>query len=439
MSDEAARPRLPPRDRVATVRTMMHDPSPAVPRGFAFAEFVTLIAVLMALTALSIDVMLVALPAIAGSFAVATANGQQLVITAYLIGFAAGQPVYGPLSDRFGRKPILTVGLVVFAFGSVAAFLAPGFGWLLAARVLQGFGAAAPRVVAVAVVRDLFSGRDMARVMSFAMMVFIVIPIVAPSLGAAILGIAEWHAIFIFLVVMAVLALVWSTVRLPETRPPADTVDLSRRALGHAFATVVGQRRTVGYTVASGFLFGSLMAYVASAQQIFVEVYGLGDSFPLIFGAVASAMVLASFANTRLVGRLGMRRISHVALVGFVAAPLAMALAGFPEHPPLLLMGLFFAVAFFTFGLMFPNFNAMAMEPVGHVAGMASSFIGFYTTAASALLGWIVGQAFDGTVRPLVIGFVVLGGAAVAAVLLAERGRLSLWGGTAPVPQPERR
>lgn len=398
--------------------------NPARTPDVRFAEFVALMALLMALTALSIDIMLVALPEIVQTYAVTGANDRQLVITAYMLGFAIGQPFHGPLSDRFGRKPILAVGLVIFAIGSLGAAFAPSFTTLLAARAIQGFGAAAPRVVAIAIVRDRFVGRDMARVMSFVMMIFIIVPVIAPALGEGILHLGTWPWVFGALFLAAAVAFAWSMLRLAETRHAEDRLPLSPAALGHAFHKVVTTRATVGYTTAMGFLFGGLLSYVGSAQQIFVDVYGLGTLFPVAFGAIAGVMALASLTNARLVGRIGMHRVSHVALLLYVSAGTVMALLGFPEHPPLLVLGAFMAVIFYCFGLIAPNFNAMAMEPLGHVAGMGSSFVGFYSTAAAAVVGMIVGQSFDGTVRPLTIGFACLGYLALATVLVTEGGKL---------------
>ncbi|HZH28621.1 MAG TPA: multidrug effflux MFS transporter [Azospirillaceae bacterium] len=390
------------------------------PRDIRFGEFVALIALLMALTALGIDIMLVALPDIARTFAVAEPNDRQLVVTIYMVGFALGQPFHGPLSDRFGRKPVLVAGLLIFAVGAIGAVLAPGFGWLLAARAVQGFGAAAPRVVSIAIVRDRFAGPAMSRVMSFIMMVFIIVPILAPAMGEGILHLGPWPWIFGFLFLTAALVLGWMVLRLPETRPAAARQPLSPGALAATFRMVVTNRTTLGYTVAMGFLFGGLLSYIGSAQQVFVDVYGLGAMFPVVFGAIAAVMAVASLTNAQLVMRLGMRRVSHSALIGYVAACAVMVALGWPAHPPLWGLALFLAAAFFCFGLITPNFNAMAMEPLGRVAGMASSFIGFYTTAAGATFGWLVGQAFDGTVRPLVAGFTVLGVLAWLTVLVAD-------------------
>ncbi len=378
----------------------------------------------MALTALSIDVMLPALPALADAFSIADANQRQFVVTAYLLGFAMGQPLCGPLSDRFGRKPVVVAGLCVYALGSLGAVFASDFSVLLWSRALQGLGSASPRIMAVAIVRDRFSGRAMARVMSFVMMVFIIVPILAPALGEGILALAPWRWIFAFLTAAGLLALIWSMFRLPETRHGEDRLPLSLRALGLALRTVIGNRCSVGYTVALGFMFGNLMSYIGSAQQIFVDTYDLGPLFPLAFGSIACFMALSSLVNSRLVLRLGMRRISHAALLAYIAVCAAMAIAGYPEHPPLLVFCGFLAATFFFFGLTVPNFNALAMEPLGHVAGTASSVLGSYTTAAGALFGWLIGQSFDGTVRPLEIGLSLLAVMALIAVLVTERGRL---------------
>ena len=394
------------------------------PFAVGFPEFVALIAGMIALSALSIDVMLPALPAMADSFAIGDPNERQLVVTLYLLGFAVGQPIYGPLSDRFGRKPVVVVGLCIYALGSLGAVLAPGFSALLLSRAAQGIGAASPRIMAVAIVRDRFAGRAMARVMSFVMMVFIIVPILAPGLGVGIMLLAPWRAIFGLLAAAGMIVLFWSLWRLPETRHSEDRLPLSFGALAQSLRVVFSDRCSIGYTIALGFMFGNLMSYIGSAQQIFVDVYGLGPLFPIAFGGIACFMALASLVNSRLVMRLGMRRISHAALLAYLTICGAMALAGYPEHPSLLVFCGFLASTFFFFGLTVPNFNAMAMEPLGHVAGVASSVLGSYTTAVGAFLGWIVGQSFDGTVRPLEIGLSVAATMALIAVLVTERGRL---------------
>jgi MFS transporter, DHA1 family, multidrug resistance protein len=388
-------------------------------------EFVALAAMLMAMAALGMDTMLVALPDIARTFRVIEENDRQLIVTTYLLGIAAGQPLYGPLSDRFGRKPVLAAGLAIFVLGSLLAFLAPSFGAILTARILQGFGAASPRVLVTAIVRDRFSGRDMARTMSFVMMIFIMVPIFAPTIGAGILHLlGPWHWIFVFLLLTACLVLAWMILRLPETRRDSDRMPISMGSLSRSIVTVVTNRQALGYTVAMGFILGTMMGYLSSTQQIFVDVYGLKEQFPLMFGSLAFVLAVAVLLNARLIGKLGLRKLSHAALIGYVAVCILFAVSGFPNHPPLSVFSAYMVALFLCFGLMVPNFNALAMEPLGHIAGMASSFVGFYTTAAGAIAGWLIGQAFDGTVRPLAIGFTILGVLALLTVLTVERGAL---------------
>lgn len=410
----------------------MTQASPAVattmPR---FAEFVALIASLMALTALSIDVMLPALPQIRAEFGLADPNRQQLVLTSYVVGFALGQLFHGPLSDWLGRKPVLLVGLAVYAAASFGCVAAWSFEALLAARFLQGLANAAPRVVAIAVVRDVYGGRRMAEVMSFVMMVFIVVPVLAPTIGGVFLLVGSWHMIFAALFVIALAVLVWCALRLPETRPPALRDPLSLGWIADAFRLAATNRQTLGYTLAIGVTFGSLMGYINSAQQIFVEVYGLGAWFPVVFGGCAAALALASFINTRLVGRLGMRRISHAAILGFVALSLLhLGVAVATGGPPLVVFVGFLALTLLCFGLVMPNFNALAMEPMGRIAGTASSFVGSVTTALAAALGLWVGQEYDGTVIPLLVGFAVFGAGGALITLVTERGRLFGTGAT---------
>jgi len=320
---------------------------------------------------------------------------------------------------------VLLVGLAVYAVASFACLIAGSFELFLAARFLQGLANAAPRVVAIAVVRDVYGGRRMAEVMSFVMMVFIVVPVVAPTLGGGFLLFGTWSLIFAFLFVVSLLILAWMAVRLPETRPASMREPLSVDWLIHAFGQAITTRQTLGYTVAAGILFGALMGYVNSAEQIFVEVYRTGTLFPLIFGCVAAALAIASFVNTRLVGRMGMRRVSHAAMLGFVAIGIIhLAISVGFGHPPLPLFVGLMALELFCFGLMMPNFNAIAMEPMGRIAGTASSFVGAVTTGLAAGLGLYVGQHFNGSVTPLLGGFAGFGVAGLLVVLVTERGRL---------------
>lgn len=365
-----------------------------------FAEFVGLIAAMMALTALSIDIMLPALPQLGEALGVPNENDRQLIVIIYVVGFAVGQIAYGPISDRYGRKPVLLAGFGLFIAGSIAALLAPTFETLLLARVLQGLGAASPRVMGLAIVRDVFSGRQMARVMSLAMMVFIVIPVLAPSAGQLLMTIGDWRTPFDALLIFGLVAGAWVAWRLPETRL-SDASGSAPESLWDSMKAVITHPQTLAYMTGSGFMFGCLMGYVASSQQVFVDVFGLGPWFPAVFGAIASVMALASFVNAQLVERLGMRFVSHSALAGFIGCAFVLSVAAALGLAPLWVFGALVAACFFCFGLVAPNFNALAMEPQGRHAGMASSIIGFYSTGAGALIGGLIGHVFDGCCRSL--------------------------------------
>jgi len=377
-------------------------------------EFIALIALMMALTAMSIDLMLPALPAIGAAIGVADANDRQIVIISYVIGFALGQLGYGRLSDKYGRKPVLVSGLALFIAGSLVASLSSTFHVLLGARALQGLGAAAPRVIAIAIVRDLCRS-PLARVMSFAMTVFIIIPVLAPSIGQGLLELGTWRWSFDALLGIGLITAAWTALRLPETRE--EGADGEPLGLGAALKLALETPQTIGYALAAGFLFSCLMSYVSSAQQVFVDTFLLGDDF---FRDDRLLMALASVTNANLVERLGMRRLSHTALTGFVVLSILLtgaAAAGVATLPFFIAcMG----ALFFLFGLVAPNFNALAMEPQGHNAGLASSIIGFVTTGAGAVCGGVVGHLFNGTVLPLRLGFSCLSLAAFAAVLWVE-------------------
>lgn len=392
--------------------------------GISFAEFITLNALMMALTALSVDVMLPALPEIGNAFNITDENHRQLLVGVYMIGFSVGQLVYGPISDRFGRKPVLYVGLSVYLVGTAISMFAPEFGHLLLGRLIQGIGCGGPRVIAVAMVRDKFEGRAMGKVMSFIMMVFIIFPVIAPSVGSVIGSFGPWTWIFAFLFFVGAAVLIWAGVRLPETCPPENRTVLSPAGLFKALMTVLTSRVAVGYSISLGFMFGTMIGYVSSAQQVYQEVFGLGAIFPVFFGAVAIFMSLASLTNSQLVERLGMRRLSHGALVAQTILLVSAMLID--EIAPLSLVGFtcLFGAAFFCVGLILPNFNAIAMEPLGRVAGMGSSIIGAYMTGVGAVLGTIVGQQFDGTIQPMIRGFAIYAIASLVALLITERGRL---------------
>jgi MFS transporter, DHA1 family, multidrug resistance protein len=393
----------------------------------SFLEFVILIAFMMALGSMSIDNLLPAFDPIAKDFALPNANEVQLVLTVYMIGFAIMQIFYGPISDVVGRRPTLMIGLVIFAAGSFLALFAPSFEILLLARAIQGMGAAATRILSVAIVRDRFNGREMARVMSIVMMIFLIVPVFAPSIGSFFLLFGSWHWIFASMLGMALILAIWFGRRMPETLHPEYRLPFSFARIGAGAARCVTQRATFGYATAMALMYGALMGYIGSSQQIFeTDVYGLGPLFPIAFGSIAAIMGIAAFTNSKLVRRFGMRRLSHIGICGYVLfAIVLLALAyAYDGKPPLLLFGGALAGCQFLFSLAMPNFNTMAMEPLGDVAGTASSVIGAYTTLGGALIGLAISQSFDGTVMPVSIGFLVIGVLALTAVLWTEKGRL---------------
>ncbi|MCK9551754.1 MULTISPECIES: multidrug effflux MFS transporter [Aquamicrobium] len=387
-------------------------------------EFIALMAMLMALNALAIDIMLPGLQEIGSTLGVENENHRQYVISAYLLGFAFAQLAYGPLADRFGRRTPMLIGLGIYIVAAFAGAIAPTFASLLLLRFVHGIGSAATRVITVSIIRDVFGGRQMAEAMSLVMMVFMIVPVIAPGTGQVIMLFAEWHMIFVFMGLAGIVVTLWMALRLPETLDPADKRPFNPRAIAQAFGIVLSNRLALCYTLASTFIFGSLFGFINSAQQVYVGIYDLGTMFPVAFAAVAAFMALSSYLNSRLVGRFGMRKISHGALIGFlIVSAIWFVLSLFGTVPFPLFITLF-ALAMFQFGLIGSNFNSLAMEPLGHVAGTASSVLGFMGTAGGGLIGALIGQAFDGTTTPLAFGFVSVAVIGLVFVLIAERGKL---------------
>jgi len=389
-----------------------------------FPEFVIVIASIMALNPLAMDMMLPALPNIASAFHIAVANRPQMVLSIFLVGFGVGQFVMGPLSDRFGRRPVLLGGMTVYCIASLLAIATPSFETLLLARALQGLGTSATRVIATSIVRDCYAGRRMASVMSLAMMVFIAVPVIAPAFGQAVLLLTQWRGIFIVLMLYGVVALIWSALRMPETLPVSQRRSLAIGEVFDGFRQTVTSRQTLGYALAAGGVVGSLFAFVFTSQQVFTDIYQLGHYFPLAFAAIAIGTAIAGFINSRLVGRLGMRVISHGALLSFVAIAATMLVAAKMQMLPLPLFMALSALMMFAFGLMIANFTALAMEPQGHIAGTASSLYGSITTLLGIGIGMTIGQDSDGTLLPFATAFFLCTLAALGVVLVVEKGRL---------------
>ncbi|MFA7414774.1 MAG: multidrug effflux MFS transporter [Rhizobium sp.] len=389
-------------------------------------EFIAMMAFMMSLNALAIDIMLPGLQQIGSALNVTNENHRQYVVSAYLIGFGIAQLFYGPVADRFGRRRPILLGLGIYILSSLAVVLVPSFGALLVLRFIQGIGSAALRVITISIVRDVYGGRQMAEVMSLIMMVFMVIPVVAPGTGQVIMFFGNWHLIFVFMAIAALAVGVWMYIRLPETLAPADQRPFTAKSILAGFRIVLTDRIALCYTIASTFIFGALFGFINSAQQIYVGIYGLGAWFPVAFAGVALFMALSSFVNSRLVGRFGMRRLSHASLVGFIAITfvwLVVQVMG-PQPMPFFLFFMFFSLAMFQFGWIGSNFNSLAMEPLGHVAGTASSVLGFMGTVGGSMIGAAIGQAYDGTALPMVTGYFVVSVIGLVFVLIGERGNL---------------
>lgn len=387
-------------------------------------EFIVLIAALMSLQALGVDAMLPALPAIGKSLNVVGENTTQWVIASYVFGFGAMQLVYGPLADRFGRRPILICTMIGFVLASIIASVAATFPLLLAARVLQGTMSASTRVLTTSIVRDCYAGRTMARIMSLSQMLFFIVPVLAPTVGSAILLIGPWRWIFWFLVVFAIVIATWAALRLPETLRPEARREISFALLTSAWKQTLTNRFSLGYALASTAMFGAILGYVNSSQQLFADVFKRPDIFPLAFAITAGAMGVMTFANAQLVERFGTRRLSHTALLALIAISafhLAVELAGYQTLTNYLVLQ---ALTMACFGLTGSNFSAMAMEPVGHIAGTASSVQGFLSTVGGAIIGIIIGQSFDGTTLPVTSGFLIVASVALLIVFTTEGGQL---------------
>ncbi|ODT72318.1 MAG: MFS transporter [Pelagibacterium sp. SCN 63-23] len=387
-------------------------------------EFIALVAALMAVNALAIDVMLPALPYMGEALGISNENERQFVVTAYMLGMGIAVLGFGPLTDRFGRRAPLLVGVGIYVVAAIVAAFAPNFTMLLVLRFIQGMGAASVRVIAQAVVRDRYSGREMAEVMSLTFMVFMAIPIIAPGIGQVLLLTGPWQSIFIFMGGLALALWVWTYLRLPETLPLDQRRPLSASGIFESFRLVFTNRAAISYGLAGMFLFGALFGFITSAQQIYVDIYGLGVYFPVAFAAMAGLMAISSFTNSRVVRRFGMRRLSHGAMLIFTVFSGIWLVLALNDMLPLWLFFTLLAIIMFCFGWSASNMNSLSMEPLGNVAGTAASVFGFIQTVGGAVIGSFTGQMFDGTTVPTATGYFLMGIMALVFILIAEKGRL---------------
>jgi len=390
-----------------------------------FTEFIALMAMMISLVAMSIDGMLPALSDIGKDLAVQRDNNTQLIISLFILGIAVGQMIYGPLSDTIGRKPTVYAGFCLFMLGCLLSLLAVNFGMMLAGRILQGLGLAGPRVVTIAIIRDRYEGRAMARMMSFVMAVFIIVPAIAPAFGQGILMLAGWRAIFGAFLALALAVSIWFAARQPETLVPGHRKPFSLKRTAVVFREICAIRAAFGYTLAAGLIFGAFQGYLNCAQQIFQIQYGRGAWSPLYYAVLALSIGGASLWNSRLVMRYGMRSLTrwfslNLGAISTLFFLIASLLKG---HPPLWALMLYLIISFFSLGLLFGNLNALAMRPLGHIAGAGAGIVGSFSILLAVPLGILIGQVYNGTVLPLVCGFALLGTAAAVVIHKTDEGK----------------
>jgi DHA1 family bicyclomycin/chloramphenicol resistance-like MFS transporter len=387
-------------------------------------EMTAMLAGLMALNALAIDAMIPALPNIGRSLDVAAENDRQLVVIAYFIGFASTQLFWGPFADRFGRKPILATGVTLYGIFALLCAFAGSFPLLIAGRVAMGASAAVTRVLVVAMVRDLFEAEAMARVMSLVFMVFMLVPVLAPNIGQLILLFAPWRAIFVMLAAYAVVMLTWSWIRLPETLHPEFRRSLNWKPILAAAWETMREPQSRGYTLAMMVSFSALVAYISSIQQIVFDAFDEGRFIGFVFASIAAPMALASYLNSRFVGRFGLRRVGHTAALAFMlvtVAHAAVALAGFET------LAVFMALQALTmacFAFTSSNLGTLAMEHMAPIAGTASSVQGVVGTIGAAAIGFLIGQQFDGSAVPFLVGTALCAAGGFALIVVTEPRRL---------------
>jgi DHA1 family bicyclomycin/chloramphenicol resistance-like MFS transporter len=408
----------------------------ALPRDLSRAEFIGLAAAIMAVDALAIDIMLPALPNIGDAFSLAKANDRSLVLTAFMVGFGFPQLFFGPLTDRFGRRWPTIIGLAAYVVTSLLAPLSPSFIALLGLRFLQGVAAAAVRVALFAAVRDRFSGKAMSDVMALMLAIFLLVPIFMPGVGQVILLLGPWQLIFVAMGSVAAAILVWTMIRLPESLAQERRRSLDLHEVRAAFAMVLTNRMALSYGLSGPFLLGLILALVNTAQQVYVEIYGLGVYFPLAFALMAGGSAAVALLGPKVINRVGVRRTAHGAMTIFTAAAglwFILSLAGFmPLWLYLIMIGGVVPLVAFAF----PTTAALSMEPLGEVAGTASAVFGSAQVIGGAFLGYLVAQAFDGTVVPVIGGTFLFGLCTLGCFLVAENGRLFRAQGRSPSDEP---
>ena len=387
-----------------------------------FKEFVALMAMMIALTALSIDAMLPALTNIGNDLGVTEPNDNQLIISILFLGLAIGQLFYGPLSDNIGRKPAVYFGLFIFGIGCIISMFSKDLTIMLVGRCLQGIGLSGPRVVTIAIIRDLYKGERMAQVMSFVLAVFIAVPAIAPAVGQGVLFIADWRMIFVVLLSLGTTAFIWFYLRQEETLTKENRMKFSFTNLGKKLKEIITIRSTIAYTLAAGFISSAFVGFLNSSQQVFQIQFGLGDRFPIYFAAIALSVGLASFVNGKLVMRYGMQKMVRSAALSIVVISIIFygLINTLIVNPSLMFFMIYLLSTVFFVGILFGNLNSMAMEPLGHMAGIGAAIVGSVSTFISVPFGTYIGMQYNGTVEPMVMGFLIFGGLTALAIFFAK-------------------
>ncbi len=391
------------------------------PQEFKY-EFVALMASLMSIVALSIDALLPALPEISNALGVTNPNDNQLLITMIFLGLGFGQLLFGPLSDSFGRKPIVFIGFIVFIIASIICVTTNNFEVMIIGRVLQGIGLSSPRSLALSMIRDSYSGDYMAKIISIVVMFFILIPVVAPTLGQLLMTFFNWESIFYFNLLFGVFIMIWFWKRQPETLIKEKRIKFSSHLFIDGTKEFFKHKEAVAFTFVSGFITGSFMVYLSTSQQIFQVQYNLGDLFPYIFASLAISIGLATYLNSRLVVKYGMMRISYAACIAYAAISVLYVILFWSGNNPSvgILIG-FFALQFFAVGFLFGNLRAIAMQPLGHIAGIGAAINGFISTVMAVPIANYIGDFVTDSVLPLFIGFSLFGIMSLLVFVILKR------------------
>lgn len=387
-------------------------------------EFIALMASLMSIVALSIDALLPALPEISRALNITNPNNNQLLITMIFLGIGFGQLIFGPLSDSFGRKPMVFIGFTVFIIASIICVTTKRFEVMIVGRILQGVGLSSPRSITLSIIRDEFSGDFMAKIISTVVMFFILVPVVAPTLGQFLLHLFNWESIFYFNLIFGVFIMIWFWLRQPETLAKSKRIKFTAHLFTDGTVAFFKYKEAVAFTFVSGFIMGSFMVYLSTSQQIFQEQYHLADLFPYIFASLAISVGLATFLNSRLVVKYGMYRIAFISCVAYAAVSvLYVILFWSSPNPHIIILLSFFALQFFAVGFLFGNLRALAMQPLAHIAGIGAALNGFISTVMAVPIANYIGSFVKTSVLPLFIGFSIFGLLSLLIFIMVDRKR----------------